>query len=344
MEIILFSPLPPPVGGMAIWTKTYLKFFGLNKNIKINLIDTSMNGNDVNYNGFFKEFKREINIFRKCLKYRKKRECIIHFNTPANKIGLLRDYYCAKILKNNDNNSLVCHFHCDLSEQKYNKISYYFLKKIIKISDKVLVLNNNSQKIVEELNYKSLIVNNFCDDLELDKYRINNLNNTIKDVCYIGRFNNEKGSKEFLEVSKNYKDINFHVYGPIECDVNINDYKNVEFTGTLNRNELFKRIKNNDLMLFLSKHEGSPLSIIETSYIGVPIITTNVGNVSEMLDESCVLNENSIDGVKVKLEKYFDLKTRNDSVEKNKKIIEEFTISKVASKLLNIYEEILKSK
>ena len=43
MEIILLSPLPPPMGGVATWTESLLQFKRKNS-ISINHINTSTNG------------------------------------------------------------------------------------------------------------------------------------------------------------------------------------------------------------------------------------------------------------------------------------------------------------
>jgi glycosyltransferase involved in cell wall biosynthesis len=68
-----------------------------------------------------------------------------------------------------------------------------------------------------------------------------------------------------------------------------------------------------DLFINLSTHEGIPVSIMEAFSAAIPVLATNVGGVSEIVDENCgflIEKEFNIDLVAKKLEAY--LKTSKD--------------------------------
>jgi glycosyltransferase involved in cell wall biosynthesis len=60
------------------------------------------------------------------------------------------------------------------------------------------------------------------------------------------------------------------------------------FLGTLSNIKVFNFYKNQrlDLFLLLSKREGKPVSIMEALSVGLPIVATDVGGVSELIDQN----------------------------------------------------------
>lgn len=340
MNIILLSPLPPPLGGMAIWTKTYLEYFE-KKSYDIELINTSMLGNDVRYNSIILEIIREIKIFKQCLKYRKKRDSIVHLNSSGHKLGIIKDYITILML-GCKNKKIVVQFHCDLSEQDFSFFSSYIMKKIICLCDEVIVLNKKSEEYIKKFGRNTVLLNNFVNDEELNKYIKKNQNTFVKDICYIGRFSEEKGSNEFIEIASRFSSINFHVYGPVECNIDIKNYKNIEFTGSLDRNELFAKASKCDIMLFLSKHEGSPLSIIEAGYIGLPIIAFDVGNIRSILSNLSIINSKDINDVIDRINSFLSCDTRELVSKINKDICSNYTISRVSKQIIDVYDSLLK--
>lgn len=65
--------------------------------------------------------------------------------------------------------------------------------------------------------------------------------------------------------------------------------KNIEFTflGSIKNKEVFKIIEDNkfDFFINVSESEGIPVSIMEAQSFGIPVIATNVGGVSEIVNE-----------------------------------------------------------
>lgn len=120
-------------------------------------------------------------------------------------------------------------------------------------------------------------------------------------VGFVGRVVPIKDVKTFLvaaklvldRLSEGDRDVRFHIVGPddedaayaAECrrlaaDLKIDD--KVEFTGRRDVREFYSFL---DVVVLTSVREAQPLVILEAYAAGVPVVSTDVGNVSELLDE-----------------------------------------------------------
>ena len=337
-RIILFSPLPPPMGGMARWTEYYLNYMNGDENIEVNLINSAIHADGLNSNGIFAEIKREFYIFRRIIALENNDNTIFHLNSSGNKYGIVRDYLITRIL-NFKKIKYIVHFHCDLTEQGYGEMQTKFVRKMIISSNRTFVLNNSSYMFAKEYFDRVNLVNNFVDDKLIKKFKKTKQSEEINNICYIGRFSLEKGAKEFLSLAKMNKDIKFNIYGPIEYAYNQNEYDNVVSFGLIANSKLFEEVAKNDLFIFLSKQEGSPLSVIEAACLGIPILSTNVGNISKMLCEKSILinsNEEYVTNIIKKMSK----NDRENMVQENEALSKDYCGSKVLPKMISLYDKI----
>ena len=167
-KIILFSPLPPPMGGMARWTEYYLNYMNGNKNIEVNLINSAIHAEALNNNGLFAEIKREFYIFSRIIALKNDDNTIFHLNSSGNKYGIFRDYLITRVL-NFKKIKYIVHFHCDLAEQGYSEMQTKLAKKMIVSSNRTFVLNNSSYMFAKECFDRVDLVNNFVDDKLIKK-------------------------------------------------------------------------------------------------------------------------------------------------------------------------------
>lgn len=101
-----------------------------------------------------------------------------------------------------------------------------------------------------------------------------------------------------------------------------------------------------DVFLMTSQREGGPTSVLEAMLIGVPIVSTNVGVIPDVI-------ENGSNGFIAPIKDYKDLATKIDLllldknlqkkfiVESKSKIEKEFIVSKIAIQTLTEYKRIL---
>ena len=118
---------------------------------------------------------------------------------------------------------------------------------------------------------------------------INEIDKTIesKYVTFIGRISEEKGIIEFLEASKKAPDLPFLVVGDFQNNIDIknNSPSNVLWTGFVTGKKLEECFKKSKIVVVPSKwYEGFPNVIIRAMKHGKPVITSNLGAMSAIID------------------------------------------------------------
>ena len=227
--------------------------------------------------------------------------------------GILKNILLSTTFKLfNPTSKIILHFHrSDFNSFKRKKINNFlfnflnlFINRYIVLSNKektnfkkqsnIFVLNNT---IETEINYNDLI--------KFNENKTHDLH-----VTYIGNFIIEKGIFELVnaikEINKNGSIIKLQLFGEYSSnsikkslsELIFND-QNIEIFPVITGINKFNKIYNTDLMILPSYNEGLPLILLESLYIGVPIIISNVGYVSDVLGETYPLyckpkNVNSI--------------------------------------------------
>ena len=122
----------------------------------------------------------------------------------------------------------------------------------------------------------------------LHKKRIEtSTNNENLVVSFIGRLSPEKQPELFVDIAKNlhnFTSIHFIIAGdgPMRSQVekSIRGYQQIEMLGFTNSFGVYQR---SDIMLVTSIVEGRPLVLLEAQSMGVPIISTNVGDIPNII-------------------------------------------------------------
>lgn len=289
MKILLISPIPPPAGGIATWTKLYMNSNkAISNNIKI--VNTSVTGNRLNNYSkkFFKdELGRAVNIYSEIKKSILDDDYdIIHLNTSCSKLGLVRDYICAKIAISKGA-SLITHCHCDTSYMVKGILAEYFFKKLCRLSSKIICLNSESLKHIKFLTGRhSIVVPNFLDNSIIENKKNKVINTSINNVIYVGHIIKTKGCDDIIKIAEIFPDISFKLIGYLSDEIKeISVTKNVEFTGEISKDQVIKRMKEADLLLFPSHTEGFPNVVLEAMACGLPIVSTKVGAIPDMIED-----------------------------------------------------------
>lgn len=115
----------------------------------------------------------------------------------------------------------------------------------------------------------------------------------LRNIVFIGNKLPTKNIFDFMEISKIYKDINFHIIGDDQLgDCTIQEYikehslKNITFHGRLDHKKMSIALKNMDLMYFPSRSEGFPKVMLETACAGVPTLCYNDYGADEWITTS----------------------------------------------------------
>lgn len=274
-------------GGVAVWTNQYLSGCEA-AGIQCDIVNTEAVGKIGVYATAKRNLKDEFIRTRRInkqlnIRLRQNRYDVAHLNTNIGIVGIIRDYFIARNIVRHGI-PLVVHFHCDIPYWVRNPLIKFYLRRLLMLSRKNFVLCKSSyQYLRQEFNRDSDFIPNFVNEkLIIDNKKIDS---EIKKICFIGRVSEAKGTKEIFEVAQKFPDIQFKLVGEVSADAQswIKPL-NVELVGILSHDDAMKILDDSDLFLFPSHTEGFSLALAESMARGVPVIATDVGANSNMVE------------------------------------------------------------
>lgn len=349
-KVILVSPAPTSVGGIATWTSEFMK--ALQKyDMGVTLVDTSVIGdrsktNDSKASAFI-EIERCCKIWKDtlfCLI--KEQPQLMHLNTSCSRRGIYRDFLCAVFAKL-FGKSIVLHCHCNVNDQLGNdKYAVLCFKKLCNLCSNVLVLNKSSKEYVDGLsNTETAIMPNFISADFISNGKI--INNTIKRVVYVGQVRKSKGVDSIIEVAKNNKKIFFDIVGPLTSEYDeaaLSRIENIVLHGAQKKDYVKKILDKADIFLFPTKSEGFSLALLEAMARGLPVITTDVGANKDMIEDNggVIVPVNDSDAIDVAIQQMSDKNIREQMSNFNvAKVERNYTIDIVMQRLTDLYKLII---
>lgn len=173
-----------------------------------------------------------------------------------------------------------------------------------------------------------------------------------KQIIFVGSLIKLKGCSDLLKAFSKLDDKNIILKicgdGPL-----LNDLKNesqslgvserFEFTGLLSQNQIAKILNRSSLLCLPSYSEGLSNVLLEALGSGVPVVTTNVGGIPEVIDKTCgyLFTPGNIDELVNVLQKSLSREwDTNKLVEK----VQDMTYDRYAQKMYNIFERVLKEQ
>lgn len=117
---------------------------------------------------------------------------------------------------------------------------------------------------------------------------------------------------------------------------------NVRFPGKLSKKEWVALSKDYDIFINTTHFDNTPVSVIEAIALGLPIVTTNVGGISYLLEHNktaILVDDNDVDGMVKAVKEVMNNKELKDEIVKNAHLlVQEFDWEKVK----NRWSEVLK--
>lgn len=339
MKILLVSPLPPPVGGIASWTVDYMKYCEDN-GIDISLINSAVKGSragNVNKVSLSEELKRCGDTLKEIKTALKKEKFdVLHYCASCSKVGLIRDFVLLKSL----NIPIIYHCHCDLATVINNSVSEFFFKAICKKSSYVFALNTPSLKVALKYTDKAEYVPNFAPSIyDSDK----KIEEDLKKIVYVGRVTKEKGIRELIYTAEKMPEKEFIIVGPLDDkDIVFPEADNIKVLGRKEHNEAIEIMKQSDVLVLPSYFEGFPLSVLEGMCCGLPIIATDVGAIGDMIGDGggIVIEKENAEQLLDAIKTIEDKKLRSDmSIKNTEKVRNNYLIDTVVDKMLGIYKK-----
>lgn len=351
MKILLISPLPPPNGGDAIWTKKYLNYLHIHQ-INVAHVNTSLVGkraivlgDKINY---AQEFIRSCGIWASTIKNLIKfKPDVVHFNSNCSPRGIYRDFVTILIVKT-ANVPLVMHCHSNVGDSiGKSAINIEFLKWSLNLASAVIVLNAESENYVNRLKERGCVVlPNFIEDDYVVNEKI--IHDDVVNVLFVGHLVKTKGVFEFVDVARRFPDIRFTMAGVVTNDMNdIQLPENIYLIGDVAHARVKELLDRADIFLLPTYTEGFSIAVLEAMSRGLPIITTPVGSNKVMLESNggLFVPVGDIDSICDAIEKLKCPAIRREISQWNiQKVHDYYTGSTVVKRLIDLYGLLVNAK
>lgn len=363
-KILLVSPLPPPVGGIATWTKHILGFFENNTECELLHFNTAIKNRRITQNSNIErlilgmvEMYRMIPLINKCVI--KNKPDAVHITSSAS-FGLFRDILLLHELKHTHIKTVI-HFRFGrIPELKVKKNwEWRLLCLIVNKADRVIVIDNNSFETLIKQGYTNIeyLPNPISKSIEIQERfePIEFLKRKKGNVLFVGHVTQMKGVIELVTACADIELVqNLTLIGPYEKEIeqqlrNIaikrEDGHWLKFEGNQDIDFILENMKRCNLFVLPSYTEGFPNVILESMVTGCPIIATSVGAIEDMLS----INDYEPTGICIKPQNIDELKTtiwdmltnpilaEQLGLRAKERVLKEYTSETIFNKLITIW-------
>ena len=163
-------------------------------------------------------------------------------------------------------------------------------------------------------------------------------------ILWLGRFTQVKRPDRVIEIARLMPGARFLMAGGGEMleELKQNAPSNVTFLGYQDKNQMWTIA---DIALCTSDSEGMPLSLIEAQMAGVPVVSTEVGSVAEIVEDGVTgrLAMRSVEDLAAKLIEVMGEIETSDALSKasQRRAAKEFTVKVMAEAHLDLYKRVL---
>lgn len=297
-RVIYLSSLPPPAGGIATWTRILLER-GLPDGFTPVLVDTrAAPGDAVFARALFslRQVRRTVRILRGLVRALRAGPAVaVHINIAPLAVGIFRDLTCLRVARRY-RVPVVVHHHGltpALREAGNARLLIPVLRRLVREAAVNVVMNEPSRIYVEELmgERRGPVVNvpNFYDERSLPEPSAAPRDpRRRRRVAFVAGLTRIKGTERVIEVARRLPDLDFHLYGrPYDevRDALAAAPDNVRVHGEVSHDAVIEGLAAADLFLFPTAHpEGFPYGVLEAMALGLPVVSTRVGAIPEMVE------------------------------------------------------------
>ena len=233
-------------------------------------------------------------------------------------------------------------------EEKHKKLFSTILNKYV---NRIITVSEFEKKNLVELGVDEYKINTIHNGVDLEQFVFKRkVKRKEYKIGILARISEEKNHELFIKIAKELKekdDLMFYIAGdgPGEKKINnlISSYglsHKVKMLGMVSKPEEF--IKDMDLLLLTSYREVFPMVILEAMAVGTPIISIDVGGISEAIIENqtgiLVSDHSVLEFCEKILYLQSDLDIRNQFIELSRRRVEtNFSSEQMINKTLHEY-------
>jgi glycosyltransferase involved in cell wall biosynthesis len=236
----------------------------------------------------------------------------IYYTPSTGLVGFLRDYYVTvpirKYKKKNKEVKIYYHYHTK-GLYRLKKVDF-LLREFLKNSNVILLSKLLKGEFLDyPIKNFYFLPNGIESGANSEKKNINN------SFLYINHLIEMKGYKETLKLAKAFPEYNFDFAGNFGSEDDkkyffefIEKYKlkNIKYHGYVSGVNKINLYKKNDALIYLSKNDAFPLTLLEALSYGLPVFTTKVGAIPEIINnEVGFINESFNEELLIKNFKLF---------------------------------------
>ena len=218
--------------------------------------------------------------------------------------------------------------------------SVHGIKSKTKVYNKANRVIAGSQKIQDSLKTDSSLVENWWHPSLPE-----NINNTAEYVLAIGRLEPVKGFDLLIESWVNVnKKLLIVGDGPEHSKLNslidkhgLGDF--ITITPSVSKEGLIEYYQKASLLIVSSRREGGPRVALEALYLHIPVISTNVGHMSQILPQELLAEPDNLESLKSLIDNWIDRSMSQESIFEY--VAQEYSIDKASKKVLSVYEDLL---
>lgn len=305
VRVLLVTPLPPPVGGIATWAELLLANSSCCSAIDIVVINSALRNRSIVNRSLIKRlYFGSVHWFLLLIKYvvflSKNHKSVVHL-CSAGGIGFIRDILFA-IVSRAFFCRFILHIHRELDESTLRGV-YSIAFSLFAFMDIEIVVLTQKAKSVLDSKYSgpSYIIPNM---LDVDRFNTSTIHDKKNEksksgvvrLLFVGHVVKEKGVEELIDCVRILLEEKFEIeldlVGPCELTYKLfleekfsNIIGRINFVGVKSQRDVYKYMAACDIFCLPSHTEGMPYVILEAMASGCCILASKVGAIPEMLEE-----------------------------------------------------------
>ncbi len=344
VNVLLIGPNFNCKGGIATVLRNYLGYLDQNN---INFGFLSVRGDGIKINKFFQSFYA---FFKLILMLIMDKWDIVHMH-PSENIGFYR-YIPFIILSKIFRKRIILHIHgCKFDEfyNEKNMVNRKIILSVLEKADKIITLSKSWDDFLKSLGLENTAI--IKNTVYVPGHNL--YNEKSNGITFLGFIEKRKGIYDLVDALKDLQiDYILNVGGSGENDLLLNKItqnglnKKVVMHGWIGTDQKNKLLADSRLFILPSYNEGLPMVVLEAMSYGIPIISTPVGGIPELVnpENGILISPGNVEELEKAIKELWEDKDRRCNMsKKNYNLInKEYSMTATFDRLNSIYRELMK--